>query len=119
MKKLWPVLLLTVAFGCKPADQGTPPADTNSTGASVTTPADPAADDSSHLTQLVFAVEGMQCSVGCPPQVKGALQSVAGVSQVQVDYDAKQARVQVDPDTFDQTLAVKALSDAGFQATVN
>jgi copper chaperone CopZ len=57
----------------------------------------------------------MQCPAGCPPLVKSTLESVAGVGTVEVDYQAKQARVQVDPDQFDQTAAVQALSEAGFQ----
>ena len=114
MKKLWLVLLLVVPLGCKPADNSSSSPESNSTSAALTTPSDASVADHGNLTQLVFAVEGMQCSVACPPQVKGALESVAGVSEVDVDYESKQAHVKVNPSQFDQTAAVQALSEPDF-----
>ncbi len=119
MKRLWLVLLLAIPLGCQPSDTSSPASDSNSTSAAVSSPSVEAVADDSNLTQLVFAVEGMKCSVACPPQVKGALESVAGVNSVEVDYDAKQARVKVDASKFDQTAAVQALSSAGFQGSLN
>jgi copper chaperone CopZ len=118
MKNLWLVVLLAVPLGCADKKETPKPTDSNSTSAAVV-PGKSTIDEDSNLTQLVFAVEGMKCSVACPPQVKSALQSVTGVSDVVVDYNAKQARVQVDPSKFDQTAAVQALSAAGFQGSLN
>lgn len=114
MKRLWLALLLALPLGCQPAEDSESTTDTNSTSAAVT-PAPQSVSEDGRLTQLVFAVEGMQCPAGCPPLVKSTLASVAGVDAVEVDYQAKQARVQVDPAQFDQTAAVQALADAGFQ----
>ena len=117
MKRLWLALLLALPLGCAPAEESDTTTDTNST-----TTAAPTGDQSSpdkNLTQLVFSVDGMQCPAGCPPVVKRALESVDGVDSVEVDYAVKQARVQVDSDHFDQSAAVQALADAGFQGKLN
>jgi copper chaperone CopZ len=107
MKKLFLLLLLAIPLGCQDAGDG---GDGNATSAAAT------ADDAA--TQYVFSVEGMSCALGCPPAVKGALESVPGVSEVVVDYETKKATVKASPD-FDQTAAVDALSHAGFSGAVN
>lgn len=107
MKKLFLLLLLVMPLGCQPAGES---GDGNATSAA--TGSDEAA------TQYVIAVQGMSCPLGCPPAVKGALESVPGVTEVVVDYETKQATVKAGPD-FDTTAAVDALSHAGFSGAVN
>jgi copper chaperone CopZ len=119
MKRLWLALLLTLPLGCQPAAESESATDINSTSTAALAPAQESVTDQSHLTQLVFAVEGMQCSVACPPHVTNALKSVAGVGAVEVDYASKQARVNVDPAQFNQAAALQALADAGFQGSLN
>lgn len=117
MKRLWLVLLLAIPLGCRTSETDST-GDTNSTAAAVVPSADESAPDH-QSTMLVFSVDGMQCPTGCPPVVKSALESVEGVEEVQVDYAAKQARIKVDAECFDQTAAVEALDFAGFQARLN
>ena len=104
MKNVWLVLLLAIPLGCQPPADSKP-ADSNTTSS--------VPDETA--THLVFAVDGMSCEIGCPPAVKQAFASVPGVKDVQVDFNTKQATVNVDQE-FDQVAAVKALGDAGFTA---
>jgi copper chaperone CopZ len=106
MKNLWLVLLLVLPLGCQNATEG----DGNSTGASAT--------GTEAATQYVIAVDGMSCPLGCPPAVKGALESVPGVTEVVVDYESKKATIKAGPD-FDATAATDALTHAGFSGSVN
>lgn len=118
MRKLWLAILLIAPLGCQPAEDGS--GDSNATSAAVTTPStmETAQIDDSD-TRYVIAVEGMSCPIGCPPAVKSALESVPGVTDVVVDYEAKQATVKTGGANFDQALAMKALSDAGFAGKLN
>jgi len=53
----------------------------------------------------------MSCG-GCVASVTRALQQVPGVTEVQVDLDAKQATVS---GTADRAAVVAAIEDAGFE----
>jgi thiol:disulfide interchange protein len=65
-------------------------------------------------TRLTLNVIGIDCAM-CAKPVANALQSVAGVSKVQVDWKAARATVEV-PDNFDRSLLRTALTNAGFDA---
>jgi len=60
---------------------------------------------------VTLPVEGMSCG-GCVASVTRALQQVPGVTEVQVDLDAKQATVS---GTADRAAVVAAIEDAGFE----
>ncbi len=60
---------------------------------------------------MTLPVEGMSCG-GCVASVTRALQQVPGVTEVQVDLDAKQATVS---GTADRAAVVAAIEDAGFE----
>ena len=64
---------------------------------------------------VTFKVIGIDCA-SCAPPVKKALASVAGVTNVKVDTEAKTATVDV-PSGFDKAKLREALSNAGFDAT--
>jgi copper chaperone CopZ len=64
---------------------------------------------------LTFKVIGIDCA-SCAPPVKKALASVAGVTSVKVDTEAKTATVNV-PAGFDKAKLREALSNAGFEAS--
>src|SRR4051794_475656 len=65
--------------------------------------------------KLTFNVIGIDCA-SCAPPVKKALASVAGVTNVSVDVNAKTATVDV-PSGFEKSKLREALSNAGFEAT--
>jgi copper chaperone CopZ len=65
--------------------------------------------------KLTFNVIGIDCA-SCAPPVKKALASVAGVTNVSVDVNAKTATVEV-PSGFEKSKLREALSNAGFEAT--
>jgi len=56
------------------------------------------------LETVQLRIEGMMCGEGCPPQVRGMLESVAGVESCDIDFPTKTATVQVakgtDPDAL-------------------
>lgn len=64
---------------------------------------------------LTFKVIGIDCA-SCAPPVRRALGSVAGVTNVRVDTQAKTATVDV-PAGFDKAKLREALSNAGFDAS--
>jgi copper chaperone CopZ len=64
---------------------------------------------------VTFKVIGIDCA-SCAPPVKKALASVAGVSNVKVDTEAKTATVDI-PSGFDKGKLREALSNAGFEAS--
>jgi len=67
--------------------------------------------------QVILDVPGMNCAL-CPPTVKKALQRVPGYVDAKIDVDTKRAVVTYDADkTAPQSLA-RAVTDAGFSATV-
>ena len=60
---------------------------------------------------VTLSVPGMHCAV-CPITVRKALESVPGVSKVNVTYEPKEAVVTFD----DAKTSIKALEDATFDA---
>ncbi|MBQ7264397.1 MAG: heavy-metal-associated domain-containing protein [Synergistaceae bacterium] len=60
-------------------------------------------------------IEGMMCQ-NCVRHVKKALESVAGVSSVEVDLEGKAATVTLSGDVGDDALS-KAVVDAGYDVT--
>ena len=64
----------------------------------------------------VLNVEGMMCE-HCVAHVKEALEGVEGVKEAKVKLDKKQAAVKLSENVPDETL-VKAVKDAGYEATV-
>lgn len=66
---------------------------------------------------VVLQVEGMNCSL-CPITVRKALQRVPGVLEARVELEGKRATARYDPDKATPQLLAKAVTDAGFPATV-
>jgi copper chaperone CopZ len=60
-----------------------------------------------------ITVEGMSCE-HCEQSVEEALRGVGGVTDVTVDREAEQARVEGDADT---SALVQAVEDAGYSAS--
>lgn len=66
----------------------------------------------------VLDVQNMTCGL-CPITVKKALEKVPGVSQVQVNFEAKTAKVIFDADKTTVAALVHATTEAGFPSTVH
>jgi len=64
---------------------------------------------------VVFAVEKMTCAA-CPLTVRKAMQSVAGVKSVDVDFEAKTATVVFDPAQATPEQIAAASANAGYPA---
>lgn len=62
---------------------------------------------------LVLAVEGMTCE-HCVRAVRGALESLPGVGQVDVDLASGQVRVAVDEEA-DRAAMVAAIEEEGYR----
>jgi mercuric ion binding protein len=67
--------------------------------------------------RAVLDVSGMSCSL-CPVTVKKALERVPGVIEAKADLASKSAEAKYDPDKVSPERLAKAVSDAGFPATV-
>lgn len=65
--------------------------------------------------QATFAIENMTCAT-CPITVKKAMEGVAGVSAVSVDFKAKTARATYDPRRTTMTAIAAASTNAGYPA---
>ena len=65
----------------------------------------------------VLQVQGMNCAL-CPITIRKALERVPGVVKARVDYEAGRAEVRYDPDKVSPEALAKAVTDAGFSATV-
>lgn len=65
--------------------------------------------------QTTFAIEHMTCAT-CPITVKKAMEGVAGVSAVRVDFAAKTARVTYDPRLTVAAAIAAASTNAGYPA---
>lgn len=65
----------------------------------------------------VLEVAGMTCSL-CPITVRKALERVPGVLEAKADYAAQRAEAKYDPERTSPQALAKAVSDAGFAATV-
>ncbi|MDZ4308096.1 heavy-metal-associated domain-containing protein [Allopontixanthobacter sp.] len=62
-----------------------------------------------------FAIENMTCAM-CPITVKKAMEGVAGVSEVNVDFAAKTARAAYDPARTNPAAIAAASTNAGYPA---
>ena len=65
--------------------------------------------------QTTFAIENMTCAT-CPITVKRAMEGVAGVSAVTVDFATKTARVTYDPRRANAAAIAAASTNAGYTA---
>jgi mercuric ion binding protein len=63
-----------------------------------------------------FAIANMTCAL-CPLTVKTAMERVAGVRSVRVDFDAKTATVVYDPSIATVETIAEASTNAGYPAT--
>ena len=66
---------------------------------------------------VVLEVAGMTCSL-CPMTVRKALERVPGVLDARVDFAATRAQVEFDPQRTTPDALAKAVTDAGFPATL-
>ena len=66
----------------------------------------------------VLDVPGMFCSL-CPVTVRKALMRVPGVLEAKADLATKRAEAKYDPDKVSAESLAKAVSDAGFPATLH
>jgi copper chaperone CopZ len=60
----------------------------------------------------------MMCEASCAKTVEKVLAARPGVEEVVVDFERKQARCRIDPETFDAAAAIAELADQDFVATV-
>jgi mercuric ion binding protein len=67
--------------------------------------------------QTTFAVQNMTCAT-CPITVRKAMEGVAGVSAVSVDFSAKTARATYDPRRTNAAAIAAASTNAGYPARV-
>ena len=65
--------------------------------------------------RVVFAIENMTCAL-CPVTVKTAMQRVAGVKSVVVDFQAKTATATFDPSVTTAEAVAAASTNAGYPA---
>lgn len=65
--------------------------------------------------QTTFAIENMTCAT-CPITVRKAMEGVAGVSSVQVNFAAKTARATYDPKRTTAAQIAAASANAGYPA---
>ncbi len=65
--------------------------------------------------QTTFAIQNMTCAT-CPITVKKAMEGVAGVSAVSVDFNAKTARATYDPRRTNAAAIAAASTNAGYPA---
>ena len=64
-----------------------------------------------------FVVENMTCAL-CPVTVKKAMEKVAGVQSVRIDFAARTATVVFDPAVTSVDAIAAASADAGYPAAV-
>ena len=69
------------------------------------------------LQQVTLEVRNMSCGM-CKYTVENALKQVEGVKNAKVDMDRKTAVVSFDPAKVDTEALTKAVSDAGYPASV-
>ena len=67
------------------------------------------------LKTETFNIEKMTCAT-CPITVKKAMGKVSGVSSVDVDFQAKTAKVTFDPKRTDVSAIASASTNAGYPA---
>lgn len=64
-----------------------------------------------------FAIQNMTCAL-CPVTVKKAMEGVAGVESVAIDFDAKTATVIFDQSVTNADAIAAASTNAGYPASV-
>lgn len=69
-----------------------------------------------NLQTASFAVRNMTCAT-CPITVRRAMEGVAGVQDVSIDYEAKSATAQFDPNQTSPREIANASTIAGYPAT--
>ena len=62
-------------------------------------------------------IAGMHCE-SCALDIKETLEEVAGVARADVSFSDKQAIVEFDDQTVQQSTLLKKIQDLGYQATV-
>jgi mercuric ion binding protein len=67
--------------------------------------------------RVVLDVPSMNCSL-CPISVKKALERVPGVLEAKADLATKSAKVTFDPDRASPQALARAVTDAGYPASV-
>lgn len=67
--------------------------------------------------QALFAIENMTCAL-CPVTVRKAMEGVAGVRSVEIDFDAKTAMVTFDPSVASVEAIAAASANAGYPAAI-
>ncbi|WP_340820404.1 copper ion binding protein [Methanolobus sp. WCC4] len=65
------------------------------------------------MTTETIKIEGMMCG-HCKANVEKSIAAIAGVSEVKVDLEAKQATVTFDPSVADLETIKAAVADAGY-----
>ena len=66
---------------------------------------------------VALDVEGMTCA-GCAAHIQKSLSAVPGVLGAEVDYESKQARVYCTKDAVSSETLLKAIRDAGYNASL-
>lgn len=69
------------------------------------------------IQTTTFKIENMTCAL-CPVTVKKAMEGVAGVESVEIDFDAKTATVVFDPTVTDAETIAAASTNVGYPASV-
>ena len=69
------------------------------------------------LQTVTLSVQNMNCSL-CPITIKKALEKVNGMAGVTFDFEAKTATVTFDPDKANAAAIAKAVTEAGYPASV-
>ena len=67
--------------------------------------------------RVVLDVPGMNCPL-CPISVKKALERVPGVLQAKADFSSRTAEVRYDPDRASPEALAKAVTNAGYPASI-
>jgi len=70
------------------------------------------------LQMASFAVENMTCAT-CPITVKRAMEGVAGVNEVTIDFETKTAVARFDPSQTTADAIAAASTNAGYPAERN
>tara|TARA_B100000282_G_scaffold198041_1_gene144786 strand:- start:174 stop:515 length:342 start_codon:yes stop_codon:yes gene_type:complete len=74
--------------------------------------------NSAHLQTANFAVENMTCAT-CPITVRRAMEGVAGVQGVTIDYETRTATAQFDPERTTTSAIAAASTEAGYPAILS
>ena len=76
-----------------------------------------AATEIAGMQTKVFSIKNMTCAL-CPITVRKAMEGVAGVKSVSVDFDAKTATVTFDPSATTAGEIGAASTNAGYPASI-